>query len=337
LTLIGESATINATGLAGAPTGAIEGQAPFNGITIESSHVTVEGFKVEGAEGEGILAVNPDPVPQTVAGMQLFTGTPITDVKILHNDVTGNDLGNENPDSPYVFCTPNGGGDCGEGIHLLSVAHSIVLGNKSVGNSGGILLTDEFGPNHDNLIARNLVRNNVNDCGITIPSHNLGLDPTTGKPDPSFGGVYRNKVIGNVVTGNGTKGFGAGIGVFAPSPFSASYDNLVSGNFVEGNGLAGISVHSHAPNAFVDGNVFTRNVIGTNNVTFEDGADVSPKDTQTTGILIWSAVSLYHFTVTDNIIFNNAVGVWFTPATIHASGLATNRFFHVTTPVLPAS
>jgi hypothetical protein len=337
LTLIGRRATINATGLPGAPTGAIEGQALFNGITIESSHVTVEGFKVVGAEGEGILAVNPDPVSEVVAGMQLSTGTPITDVKILHNDVTGNDLGNENPDSPYVFCTPSGGGDCGEGIHLLSVAHSTVLGNESVGNSGGILLTDEFGPTHDNLIARNLVRNNVNDCGITIPSHNLGLDPATGKPDPSFGGVYRNTVVGNVVTGNGTKGFGAGIGVFAPAPFSASYDNVVARNFIEGNGLAGISVHSHAPNAFVDGNVFTRNVIGTNNVTFEDGADVSPKDTQTTGILIWSAVSKYHFTVTKNIIFNNAVGVWFTPATIRASGLATNHFIHVATPVLPAS
>jgi hypothetical protein len=337
LTLIGESATINATGLAGAPTGAIQGQAPFNGITIESSRVTVEGFKVEGAEGEGILAVNPNPVAKTVAGMSLFTGKPITDVKILHNDVTGNDLGNDNPNSPYVFCTPNGGGDCGEGIHLMSVANSTVLGNKSIGNSGGILLTDEFGPTHDNLIARNLVLNNVNDCGITIPSHNLGLDPATGKPDPSFGGVYRNNVVGNVVTGNGTKGLGAGIGVFAPAPFSASYDNVVSRNFVEGNGLAGISVHSHAPNAFVDGNVFTGNIIGTNNVTLEDGADVAPKDTQTTGILIWSAASLYHLTVTNNVIFNNAVGVWFTPATIQASGLATNHFIHVATPVLPAS
>ena len=205
-------------------------------------------------------------------------------MKILHDDVTGNDLGNDTPASPYVFCTPNGGGDCGEGTHLLSVANSTVLGNKSIGNSGGILLTDEFGPTHDNLIARNLVLNNVNDCGITIPSHNLGLDPTMGKPDPSF--RYRNHVVGNVVTGNGTKGFGAGIGVFALAPFSASYDNVVSADFVEGNGLAGISVHTHAPNAFVDGNVFTRNVIGTNNVTFEDGADVSPKDTQTTGTLI---------------------------------------------------
>ena len=74
LTLVGLSATINATGLGGAPTGAIMGQAPYNGITIESSNVTVEGFKVEGAEGEGILAANPDPVPGTVAGMALNTG-----------------------------------------------------------------------------------------------------------------------------------------------------------------------------------------------------------------------------------------------------------------------
>lgn len=83
---------------------------------------------------------------------------------------------------------------------------------------------------------------------------------------------------------------------------SASYDNVVSGNFVEGN-----------------------------NVTLEDGADVPPKDTQTTGILIWSAVTLYHLKVTNNMIFDNAVGVWFTPATIQASGLATNRFIHVAT------
>jgi hypothetical protein len=333
ITLIGESATIDATGLPGAPTGAILGQAPYNGITIESSHVTVEGFKVEGAEGEGILAVNPDPQPATVAGTPLFTGTPLTDVRILDNDVTGNDLGFNNPSSPYKFCTPAGGSDCGEGIHLLSVANSVVLGNKSIGNSGGILLTDEYGPNHDNLISGNLVLDNVLDCGITIPSHSLGIDPTTGQPDPSFGGVYRNTVTDNVVTGNGTQGFGAGIGVFAPAPFSASYDNLIAGNIINGNGLAGISVHSHAPNAYVNGNIFTRNVIGTNNVSGEDGADVSPKDTQTTGILIWSDASPYHFTVTDNSISNDAIGIWFTSSTIAVTGLATNHFHAVATPV----
>jgi parallel beta-helix repeat protein len=338
LTLIGESATINATGLGGAPIGAVLGQQLYNGITIEASHVTVEGFKVEGAQGEGILAINPNPVAgPVVGGMQLFTGAPITDVTIRDNVVEGNDLGFDNAASPYVFCTPNGGEDCGEGIHLLSVANSTVIDNKSAGNSGGILLTDEFGPNHDNLIQGNLVQNNTKDCGITIPSHNLGLDPSTGQPEPSFGGVYRNKVIANIVTGNGVAGFGAGVGVFAPFSFSASYDNIVSGNFIQGNGLAGISVHSHAANAYVDGNVFTNNVIGKNNVDLADGADVTPKDPQTTGILIWSAASTYHFTVARNIIFNNTYGVWLTPSTIHASGLATNHFVHVNTPVFRAS
>jgi nitrous oxidase accessory protein NosD len=327
LTLIGLSATIDATGLPGAPIGDIAGQAPFNGITIESSHVTVQGFKVTGAEGEGILAVNPVP------------GAPsLTAVTIRYNDVEGNDLGNGSPDSPYIFCTPNGGGDCGEGIHLLSVADSQVTGNKSIGNSGGILLTDEFGPTHDNLIAGNDVADNVLDCGITIPSHNPGAaDPVTGQPHPTVAGVYRNKVIANVVTGNGVEGFGAGIGVFAPAPGTASYDNLVSGNYIQGNGLAGISVHSHAPNADVDGNAFVGNIIGTNNLSGADGADVSPKDTQTTGILIWSAVSTYHFTVSHNLILNNTYGVWFTPATIAVSGLGSNRFVHVATPILQAS
>ena len=78
LRLVGQSATINATGLAGAPTGTILGQAPYNGITIESSYVTVEGFTVEGAEGEGILAVNPNPeTGPVVGGMQLYTGAPL--------------------------------------------------------------------------------------------------------------------------------------------------------------------------------------------------------------------------------------------------------------------
>lgn len=100
LTLIGQGATINATGLVGTSTGAIIGQDPYNGITIESSDVTVRGFTVEGAEGEGILAVNPDPVAATVGGMALHTGTPITNVTIEDNDVTGNDLGFNSATSP---------------------------------------------------------------------------------------------------------------------------------------------------------------------------------------------------------------------------------------------
>ncbi len=338
VTLIGQGATINATGLPGAPIGSILGQAPYNGVTIESSNVTVKGFTVEGAEGEGILAINPNPVTgPVVQGMQLYTGTPITHVTIEDNDVKGNDLGFGLATSPYRFCTPTGGSDCGEGIHLLSVAYSSVIDNQSVGNAGGILMTDEFGPNHDNLVQGNDVEGNTKDCGITIPSHNLGLNPTTGQLDPSFGGVYNNWILDNKSIDNGVEGYGAGIGVFAPESYTASYDNVIAGNYIEGNGLAGISVHSHAANAYVNGNVFIYNTIGKNNVDLADGTDTTPISNETTGILIWSDATPYSEVVAKNTIFDNTYGVWLTPSTVSAVGLNSNRFFGVTTPVFDAS
>jgi hypothetical protein len=330
LTLIGESATINATGLPGAPTGAILGQAPYNGITIESSNVTVEGFKVFGAEGEGILAVNPNPVAGPVlGGKQLYTGTPLTDIAIENNIVRDNDQGFNKAKSPYLPCTPNGGSDCGEGIHLLSVADSLVRGNRSVGNAGGILLTDEFGPNHGNVVRRNYVVGNTKDCGITLPGHNLAFNPATGQLDPTFGGVYDNLVVRNVVIGNGVKGYGAGVGIFAPESFTGSYDNTVTGNLIEGNGLAGISVHGHQANAYVNDNVFTGNTIGQNNVDLADGADPpGPADNETTGILVWSDATLYNVTITGNTIFDDTYGVWYTPNTVSIK--AKSNSFSVT-------
>jgi hypothetical protein len=336
LTLVGESATINAKGLPGAPTGAILGQAPYNGITIESSNVTVEGFKVLNAEGEGILAVNPNPVPgPVVGGQQLYTGTPLISVTIENNVVKDNDRGFNKTSSPYFPCTPNGGEDCGEGIHLLSVADSLVRGNKSVDNAGGILLTDEYGPNHGNVVRRNYVVGNTKDCGITLPGHNLAVNPTTGQLDPTFGGVYDNLVVHNVVEGNGVKGYGAGVGIFAPESFTGSYDNTVSGNLIEGNGLAGISVHSHQANAYVNGNVFTDNTIGQNNVDLADGADPpGPADTQTTGILVWSDATVYDVTIKGNTIFDNTYGVWYTPNTVSIK--ASSNSFSVTTKYFAA-
>jgi nitrous oxidase accessory protein NosD len=337
LTLVGESATIDAAGLAGTPTGAILGQDPYNGITIEASRVTVEGFTVEGAEGEGILAVNPNPVKGPLIGkMQLYTGQPLTHVTIENNTVTENDQGFNNKKSPYRACTPNGGEDCGEGIHLMSVAYSQVIDNRSVVNAGGILVTDEFGPTHGNLIEGNYVEGNTKDCGITLPGHNLAVNPQTGKLDPSFGGVYANRVIDNDVIANGVKGYGAGIGIFAPESFTGSYGNLVQGNLIEGNGLAGISVHSHQANAYVNDNAFVGNTILENNVDRADGTDSKPIDHNTTGILIWSAATKYHFTVKDNRILDNTYGIWLTPSTVSVTGVSTNYYASATTQVYDA-
>jgi parallel beta-helix repeat protein len=112
---------------------------------MRCSDTTIEGLAVEDAYGEGILA-------QGLA-------VPLTHVTIRGNRVTGNDLGNPSggviSTSPYAECNGAGGipGDCGEGIHLWAVADSAVIGNVSSHNSGGILLTDETGPTHGNLIA----------------------------------------------------------------------------------------------------------------------------------------------------------------------------------------
>lgn len=334
LTLQGRWATINAAGLPGATIGAILGQQPYAAITVEASHVTITGLTVENAEGEGILAINPNPVAgPNLGGNQFYTGKPLHDVTITNNDVKNNDVGFNNPASPYRFCTPNGGSDCGGGIHLLSVADSTVRDNSVTGGADGILLTDELGPTRGNLIKGNYVADNTKECGIVLPGHNLAFDPVTGKLDPSFGGVYHNTVVDNVVIGNGTTPYGgSGIGVFAPATYTASYENYVSHNFIQGNGLAGISIHSHAANAYVNGNVFTHNVIGTNNLTLGDGTD-TVTDPQTTGIVMWS-VTPYKEVVAHNTIFANTNGIWYTPGTLTLLGLATNHFHAVTNPVV---
>ena len=132
-------------------------------MTIKSSHVEINGFTVKGAVGEGILA------------------TGCTD-RLHHrrdhfrNTVTGNDTGGNDPSTVYPQCQASGGvpGDCGEGVRLMGLAHSEIAGNTISSKSGGILLTDEFGPTHGNLISKNVVKNNVFDCGITLPGHNPG-------------------------------------------------------------------------------------------------------------------------------------------------------------------
>jgi nitrous oxidase accessory protein NosD len=335
LTLQGQNAVINATG-------------KDNGVVISSSHVVVEGFAVRGATGEGILAVGkltPSLVP-IGAPAGSTTGVPISDVTITKNIVQGNDQGP--PTSAYAECQASDGvpGDCGEAIHLMSVASSIVSRNYVTGNSGGILLTDEFGPTHGNTIDHNIVSNNADDCGVTLPSHNgLAVDPTTLAPAPALAGVYDNTVRNNTIISNGLKGFGAGIVIAAPFPGSASYDNVVSHNLIEGNGLAGVTLHSHAPGAFVGGNQIVSNTIGVNNLTGDSplspatGPFAAPAqfqaDTQTTGILVWSLATPTTVTIANNTILGDVIGIWLNP-TVTATGASTNNeFYGVTTAVGP--
>ena len=51
-----------------------------------------------------------------------------------------------------------------------------------------------------------------------------------------------------------------------------------------------------------------------------------------TGIVIWS-VSKYHMVVAHNTIVANTYGIWYTPGTVGLSGLHSNRFIGVSTPL----
>jgi parallel beta-helix repeat protein len=254
LSLVGASRSttiIDATGLS-------------NGVYIDGldnkglSGVVVTGFKVENANFEGILITN------------------AADVNVWNNHVINNDKSLE----PAIPACPGQPSfetgedfDCGEGIHLLGTDHSIVANNLVENNSGGILLSDDTGQTHDNLVTGNVVRNNPFDCGIVMASH----APAPGSSARHLG-VVHNTIADNQSIRNGFQvpGAGAGVGLFS----DGSGPGLVSGNVVINNellnnGLPGVAFHSHAP-----GDTFADNMIVANQIS-GNGADLF--DTATPG------------------------------------------------------
>jgi len=282
----------------------------LNGVVLAGSGAagsSVSGFVIRNADQEGVLAM------QT------------SWVTIRHNVVAHNDQGMF-ASMQTGECAPVGEipGDCGEGVHLMTVAHAAVVGNAITGNSGGVLVTDEFGPSDHNLIGWNRIWRNPFDCGITLPGHNPNAVSSTGQPQPTVAGVYANVVVHNLVNFNGLKGEGAGILMAAAGPGAASYDNTVAWNSATGNNLAGITVHSHAPGSDLNGNRFIGNRLSHNNV----GGDPDAGVTKTTDILVFSAGDPITGTVArHNVIRNAFFGVWTQNA--HTT-LSHNHYVNVT-------
>ena len=306
-------------------------QTIYAGVVMVSSRVQFSGFTVQHAQGEGILA----------AGL----GADISGISISDSTVVHNDLGFGVPNSPYFQCAAMGPepGDCGEGVHFTGVANSSIKNSFIAYNAGGVLLSDDTGPTHGNLVAGNVVTGNATDCGITVPGHNTNALSSTGKPQPWVAGVYDNVIRSNVVTNNGVKGEGAGVLFANAQAGTASYDNLVQGNYIAGNGLAGVTMHAHTinPGQFEDlsGNRVIGNNIGRNNLDGDTldcppgSTTCSPQDLVTTGILVFSGGTRVTTTIAFNHISNNKVGIWLSKP-VAASGLFTNSFRNVTIPIL---
>jgi hypothetical protein len=329
LSLVGEHATIDMHGVTPTFSVTLPGlgtQIIFAAVVMDSSKINFSGFRVQHAQGEGII----------VAGLN----GPVSHVVISRNTVVSNDLGGGVPPaSDYFLCQPQGQvpGDCGEGVHFAGgVANSSILHNFIAHNSGGILLTDDIGPTHDNLVDGNVVTDNVADCGITVPGHNGMALTAAGVRQPSVAGVYRNAILNNVVTGNGTQGEGAGVLFANAGPGTGSYDNFVAGNFIAGNGLAGVTMHAHTLMAGqhedLNGNVIVHNTIGTNNLG-GDPLDGPPGPVKAhTGVLVFSGGTPVSVGIAFNHMFNNDIGIWLSKP-VKASGLKTNTFRNVTTHV----
>ncbi|MDE3053850.1 MAG: right-handed parallel beta-helix repeat-containing protein, partial [Gemmatimonadota bacterium] len=270
LTLVGHHATVDAAGQS----------SPANGFFIRgagAAGTSVSGFTVRNAGLEGIFVLR------------------TSNVTIEHDTVVGNDAyGTSNP-----LCTKHQS-DCGEAIHLQTVTGSSVRANEVRGNLGGVLLTDEDGPTHDNVIADNAVIDNAKDCGVTLASH--WLDTTSRRPaGPEIAGVYKNTVVHNTVSGSG----GVGIGIFASGPGAASWGNVVEGNTVTRSVMSGLAIHSHTPAQNVDGNILRNNVLTDNGIDVENPEDKGP-----TGISLFSAaVPIRGTVITGNRISRQRLGI----------------------------
>jgi nitrous oxidase accessory protein NosD len=272
---------------AGRTTTVIDASGKGNGIYIDGldhpglGAVAVTGFTVEKAKFEGILVTN-------------ATAVTISGNRVANNDLALNPASAVCPGQP-PFET-NEGFDCGEGIHLSGVDHSIVSGNLSENNSGGILLSDDTGATHNIFVIGNTVRNNPFDCGITLASHAL-----YSKAPTKLRGVDDNTISGNESTGNGhaVKGAGAGVGLFVAPTGLETAGNVVIGNTLTDNGLPGVAFHLHTAlkGQNLDDNLIAGNDISGNGADTADAATPGP-----TGINVFGAAAIAGAVITHNTI-----------------------------------
>jgi parallel beta-helix repeat protein len=283
----------------------------INGIEVDAPNVTVTGFTVQNAIGEGILVRGVD------------------NVGVIGNTVIGNDKGSGSTACSQCATLQGVPGDCGGGIHLMGSSNSKVVNNTSRANAGGIVISDETGPAAHNQVTGNSVQDNPGADGVTLAGRNRAAAPG-GVPAATAGGVFGNTIGTNTITGNGLTWGGGGVTLTSSVPGGAVYGNTVSGNIVSGNAYAGVTVHSLATGQDLNGNVIAgANTISTNNTKGDATASVA--DRQTTGVLVTSVGPL-SIQVTGNTLSNNHFGIW-TLGPVTAVDATKNSFSGVDVPV----
>jgi len=299
VTLLGVGATVAPSASDTSPLSGIVGN---NAFTVLSDFVTIRGFTVEGATGDGILVIGDHALIDAVTA--LGNGNDGINVDgssystVQNSTVSDNAGGIELANDPATFPP---GAVAALGVHgsSLTASYDTVSGNQVVGNPHA--------------------------CGILLVDH-AGVSDALG--------IHDNLVTGNVVVNNALSGFGAGILLASSVPGGAVWNNTVTDNTVSGNGLSGVTVHAHLSGQNLNGNVITQNVIGTNNVRGGAPYFLEPSDPQTTGIFIGSNSPIL-ITVTGNTISNDVYGIFEAgrPFYLNVLGATSNTFTHVAIPI----
>jgi hypothetical protein len=220
-----------------------------NGVYVDGlynpglSQVTVAGFTIQNANFEGILVTN------------------ASDVTIWGNTVSGNDLSLQ-PSVPACAGQPafetSENSDCGEAIHLIGTLHSMIADNVVEKNAGGILITDETATSHDNVITRNLVRDNLYASGITLASHSAAAS------SDQAGGFNNDTLSGFTLTNAGSgqydfsfSGADTGSGVFTTTATGTAGKLLITGIAGTANGstITGVLPVGTFPSLFPSDNL----------------------------------------------------------------------------------
>jgi hypothetical protein len=257
---------------AGAGQSAIDATNHPNGVLIDGfnhaglHNVVVEGFTVENAQFEGVLAVS------------------ATNVTISNNSVINNDkspglnftgLPTGCPGQPAYEMDETG--DCGGAIHLIGVSNSAVSGNYVSGNADGLLISDETAVSQGNLVTQDTFINNPLECGIVLASHPVA--GSSGPPWPVHHGVVNNTITNNISTGNGVAIGGSGVGLFSDGIGQGRVSgNVISHNTLTGNGIGGVNLHTHVGPSFylpaddMSNNTITGNYIASNHADTFDTA-----------------------------------------------------------------
>ena len=289
-----------------------------NGLVVNANHVTVEGLTFNNFGAAGIQVSPPASAtpPATVSG------------ETIENNVVNNSDQCVNTPATTACTAAIGAGDYGESMWLMSVTGSTIEGNTLEGGlGGGMLVSDEVGPNDGNLIMGNNVSDNSTfGCGITLAGHNMNAvfssGPNAGQPDPAAGGVYNNTIEDNTSDGNGATGIGL---------FNFAYNNTIEGNTTTGNEEPGIELDSTFFGADLSGNTITGNTVGVNSISDGPGSDSAGQhtvhSTQTSGIMVIAKVTPVTGTViSDNTVTGDYYGIWM--SALAASATLTGQPHH---------